>query len=381
LESARAQIRLGIQAYREHLGRNPPGIWLPECGFVPGIDRLLAEEGLSYFFVDSHAVEFAEPSPVFATYSPIVCPSAVFAFPRDLESSAQVWSSEFGYPGDGRYREFYRDIGHDLPEHDLAPFLLPNGGRKNVGIKYHRITGREVQLRDKEPYHRGWALEAVEQHAEHFVRSRMMQMDWWNQRMDRPPIVVAPYDAELFGHWWFEGPEFLDLVVRKVAAGQFPFRLSSPTDAMACGLEFQVAMPARSSWGAYGYFDTWVNDKTLGLWPHIHRATREMTKLADERLSAENLERRALNQLAREVLLASSSDWPFILTMGTMVPYAERRVRTHINRFNALLKQLRDRDIDETWLSKIEASDNIFPYIDYRAFASQQKRKRQESVF
>jgi 1,4-alpha-glucan branching enzyme len=365
----RAQIRLGVKTYREHFGCNPRGLWLPECGFAPGLDRVLADEGINYFFVDTHGVQFANPAPVFGTYSPIVCPAAVFAFPRDRESSAVVWSADWGYPGDGRYREFYRDIGHDLESPSITPFRLPDGGRKNVGIKYHRVTGREVPLHEKEPYQRRWALEAVNQHADHFVMGRAKQFEFWSAILRRSPVVVAPYDAELFGHWWFEGPEFLDRVVRKVACDQKAYRLSTPTDVIESGLNFQVAMPAASSWGAYGYSDTWLNGANSWMWPHVHNVTEQMAKIARERPQATGLEQRALNQLAREAVLASSSDWPFIITMGTMVNYAESRFRAHINRFNRLLHQIQSSSIDEHWLAGLEACDNIFHNIDYRDFA------------
>ncbi len=135
------------------------------------------------------------------------------------------------------------------------------------------------------------------------------------------------------------------------------------------GLDFQVAMPAASSWGAYGYSDTWLNEKNDWIWPHVHRAVEAMAALVRERPDTGGLERRALNQLAREVVLASSSDWPFIITMGTMVPYAERRLRTHLNRFNRLLQQVQAAAIDEGWLTSIENCDNIFRNIDYRDLA------------
>jgi len=366
LRYARAQIRLGVRAYREHFGHDPAGMWLPECGFAPGIDRLLADEGLNYFLTDSHAIAYADPLPVFGTYSPVVCPSAVFAFPRDLESSAQVWSAAWGYPGDSRYREFYRDIGHDLEGPSITPFRLPGGGRKNVGIKYHRVTGRDVPLHEKQPYHRGWALAAADEHASHFVSDRAQQAEHWRTVLGRPPVIVAPYDAELFGHWWFEGPEFLDLVVRKSARDQQAYRLSSPADVIDSGLGFQVATPAASSWGAYGYSDTWLNGRNDWIWPHMHHAIEALARITADRPDAGGIQRRALNQLAREALLASSSDWPFIITMGTMVAYAESRVRSHINRFNSLLAQIRAHAIDEQWLAKVEDCDNIFQYIDYQ---------------
>ncbi len=359
---ARAQISLGAKCYQHHLGRRPAGMWLPECGFVPGIDRLLADEGIHYFLVDAHALELADPPPVFGTYAPVVCPSGVAAFARDPESSAQVWSAEVGYPGDPRYREFYRDIGHDLDSASIARFLLPGGGRRNLGLKYHRVTGRDVPLHAKEPYHRAWALEAANEHAEHFVHARARRIEevWTNT--GRAPVIVAPYDAELFGHWWFEGPEFLDLVVRK-SCTQSAYRLSTPSDVVDSGLELQAAMPAASSWGGYGYSQTWLNRDNEWIWPHVHHATREMSRIAQQRPCAEGLTLRGLNQLARELVLATASDWPFMISMGTTVAYAESRVRTYINRFNRLLGQIEEGTIDADWLSRIEARDNIFPVL------------------
>lgn len=366
---AAAQIALGAKCYQHHLGRRSPGMWLPECGFVPGIDRLLADEAINYFLVDAHALELAEPRPVLGSYAPVICPSGVAAFARDPESSAQVWSAEAGYPGDPRYREFYRDIGHDLDREAIARFLLPDGARRNVGLKYHRVTGRDVALQDKEPYHRAWALEAANEHAEHFVHARARRIAEVRSETGRAPVIVAPYDAELFGHWWFEGPEFLDLVVRKSCA-QCAYRLSTPSDVLDSGLDFQIAMPAASSWGAYGYSQTWLNSDNEWIWPHLHHATREMARIALEHPGAQGVTLRGLNQLARELVLATASDWPFMISMRTTVAYAESRVRRHINRFIRLLDEIEHRAIDEAWLSTIEACDNIFPYIDYQDFAA-----------
>ena len=131
-------------------------------------------------------------------------------------------------------------------------------------------------------------------------------------------MIVAPFDAELFGHWWFEGPEFLDLVVRKSCA-QSVYRLSTPSDVLDSGLEFQIGMPAASSWGAYGHSQVWLNSDNEWIWPHVHHAAREMTRIAREQVGADGLVLRGLNQLARELLLATASDWPFMISMGTTV--------------------------------------------------------------
>jgi 1,4-alpha-glucan branching enzyme len=373
-DHARTQIRLGLQCFQKHFGKRPAGMWLAECGFVPGLDRMLADEGVEYILVDSHGVEFADPAPVFSTYSPIVSPSGVFAFPRDRESSAQVWSKDWGYPGDARYREFYRDLGYDHDDPALDAFRLPDGGRKNVGIKYHRITGKDVPLDQKHTYHRGWALEAAAEHSDNFFSGRVKQFEYWSTMFGRPAVVVAPYDAELFGHWWFEGMEFLDGFVRKSALNPVAFLLSTPTDVMNSLPGFQVSMPASSSWGAYGYSDTWLNPSNEWVWKPLHQAATQMAAIAAERSGAKQLELRALNQLARELVLASSSDWPFILTMGTTVPYAHRRIQEHLNRFHRLLGSIRAQNIDAEWLGRIEAQDNIFPYIDFRDFAAPGER-------
>src|SRR5262249_304644 len=146
---------------------------------------------------------------------------------RDAESSAQVWSSRHGYPGDFDYREFYRDVGFDLDYERVRTLLPASGERVATGIKYHRVTGPSGP---KEPYDLERARAKVAAHAFNFIASRERQVDWLARTMGEPPIVVAPYDAELFGHWWFEGPQWLDLTIRKAAYDQNTFTLVTPRD-------------------------------------------------------------------------------------------------------------------------------------------------------
>lgn len=359
----RAQIKAGARSYRQHFGRNPPGIWLPECGYYPGVDELLAEEGICYFIVDTHGVLNAEPRPEKGSYAPIVCPSGVLAFPRDPECSRQVWSAEEGYPGDFRYREFYRDLGWDRRKEDLQGFLLPNGERKNTGLKFHRITGRGVELNKKEVYDRLAAMNAVDSHARDFVDNRGRQIDYWSEALQAPPVVVAPFDAELFGHWWFEGPEFLNRVVRTADLDQRTFRLSTPSDVIA-RRDAQLSVPAASSWGDRGHAEVWCNDKNDWVWPRLHEAGRKMNAAVLAHPNPTEGERRLLAQMGRELLLASASDWPFIITMDTMVPYAVKRIEEHIARFELLHGALNGGSVEEAWLGEVEARDNIFPYLN-----------------
>ncbi|HEX8700905.1 MAG TPA: 1,4-alpha-glucan branching protein domain-containing protein [Myxococcaceae bacterium] len=365
-EAVRAQITVAANHYRLTFGRDAPGIWLAECGYYPGLERFLAAERIRYFFVDTHGLTDATPRPLFGPFAPIYTETGVAAFARDPESSQQVWSAESGYPGDPLYREFYRDIGWDLELDYVRPYIQPTGDRKNTGYKYFRITGKTDQ---KLPYDPEAARQRAEEHAGNFMFNREKQIEYLASQMGgRKPVVVAPYDAELYGHWWFEGPQFLDALIRKVAREQQTFQLVSPSDDMREHPENQLATPPLSSWGSGGYAHMWLDGSNDWIYRHLHNCARHMVGLARDFPDASALQRRALNQAARELLLAQSSDWAFIMKTGTMVEYANRRSREHVLRFLRLHEQLRGGNINEPWLSEIEARNNIFPEIDYRVY-------------
>ncbi|MGI5862574.1 MAG: glycoside hydrolase family 57 protein [Myxococcales bacterium] len=365
-EAVRAQITVAAAHYRQNFGRDPLGIWLPECGYYPGLERFLAAEGIRYFFVDSHGILDATPRPRYGVYAPLYTPTGTAAFGRDPESSQQVWSAEHGYPGDYWYREFYRDIGYDLDFDYVKPYVQPTGARKNTGIKYYRITGRTPH---KEPYDRRVAMERAAEHAGNFMFNRERQVEYLASAMPgRKPIVIAPYDAELFGHWWFEGPDFIEYFIRKSAYDQKIYRLASPADFLRENPENQLATPPMCSWGAGGYSDVWLDGSNDWIYRHLHKATERMIALSRDYPDDDSLRRRALNQAARELLLAQSSDWAFIMKTGTMVEYAIRRTKEHVLRFNKLHDQIRSNSIDERWLGYVENRDNIFPELDYRVY-------------
>ena len=140
--TVKAQIGVGVQTYEKYFGRKPRGIWLPECGYIPEADKYLKEFGIEYIITESHGILYANPTPIYGTFAPIVSPGNVIAFGRDIESSRQVWSSISGYPGDFNYREFYRDIGYDTDYEYIKPYIAPNGARIHTGIKYYRITSK-----------------------------------------------------------------------------------------------------------------------------------------------------------------------------------------------------------------------------------------------
>ena len=396
-KTVRAQIAVGVQTYERYFGKKPRGIWLPECGYVPEADKYLREFGVDYAIVESHGVLYANPTPIYGTLAPIVSPQGFTVFGRDMESSRQVWSSINGYPGDYNYRDFYRDIGYEADYDYIKPYIAHNGVRVHTGIKYHRITG---DTDNKDIYDIQWAKDSAERQAGHFLNSRTEQIENASHYMNKPPIVLCPYDAELYGHWWYEGPYWLYILFKKIYYDECNFELITPSEYMDRYPEIQQCQPCRSSWGANGYSEVWLNPSNDYAHKHLHTAGDRMCELAynfrdsyDVLNSLNNqikelkkdkkpitpitssskyrnakLQVRALNQAARELLLAQSSDWLFIITNNTMVDYAHRRIKDHIGRFTRLYNELNSGKIDRKFLSEIEEKDPVFPDIDYRIY-------------
>jgi 1,4-alpha-glucan branching enzyme len=364
----RTQVELGAREFERHFGRRPQGIWLPECGYTPGVDELLRDAGIRYFFCDTHSVLHAEPRPRYGVFAPVLCPkSGVAALARDTESSKQVWSAIEGYPGDYHYREFYRDVGFDLDFEYLRPHMHNMGIRHNTGIKYYKITGRGDH---KEAYNPRAALDKAAEHAGNFLFNREKQLEWLSGSMDnRPALIVAPYDAELFGHWWFEGPDWIDFLLRKVCYDQDTVKMITVPEYLDRHPRVQVSQPTMSSWGYKGYCEVWLEGANDWIYPHLHEDAERMVELARQHPDTNGLKRRALNQAARELLLAQSSDWAFIMKTGTMVEYATKRTNDHVLNFNHLYEQIKNDSIDEGWLGEVERRHNVFPTIDYRLYA------------
>jgi 1,4-alpha-glucan branching enzyme len=285
--------------------------------------------------LDTHGLTFARPRPPFGHLAPIASPGGVAYFARDPESSQQVWSRREGYPGDVYYRDFYRDVGFDLPADYLGDEVGPFGTRTMTGLKYHRITG---PLDDKAPYQPGVALERAAVHAADFLAHRTAQV----RRAALPvaPVVVAPYDAELFGHWWFEGPSFLEhffrLLHKARRRGENDLEAATLGGYLAAHPVMVRAMPATSTWGAGGYGDVWVGPDSSKVWRHVHHASRYVTWLLDNYRTAAGARGRALDQAIVELLLLQSSDWGFILAHKTVAPYAWGRLRAHVHRLRHL---------------------------------------------
>ena len=361
-ESVRAQVRTAVETHVRHLGRAPRGIWAPECGYRPaglwsypvqfangggadephpgferiGVEQALSESGLDYFFVDTHLIEEAERvvppeeegeevsnglhrrlyQPYYVD-GPGGRDSAATVFARDPRTGLQVWSSDMGYPADFNYLDFHKK-------------RFPGGHR------YWKVTGRNVDIADKQPYRPEQAAERIQSHASHFVQLvyEALQPGFNDGGFRVPPILSAPFDAELFGHWWFEGPQWLEAVCRTLH--EHNTRIATIT----CSLYLDqypragfIAM-REGSWGAGGNNQVWMNPETSWTYTHIYPAelyTREVASQAKWRDSPLGL--RIVQQLCRELLLLESSDWQTLITTGAARDYAEMRFLTHNDQF------------------------------------------------
>jgi 1,4-alpha-glucan branching enzyme len=404
-ESIQAQIKQAVRSYQRHFQRPPRGFWLPECAYRPryqwasplpdagpqqprlrkGVEEFLAESGIQYFIVDTATLlggaatgvyleRFAglqrlwerfrasyRPGPVDLDKSPYQAylvasavedrpPVAVFT--RDERTGIQVWSGEHGYPGDGWYLDFHK-------KH------FPGGHR------YWRVTSSASDLGSKEPYQPDRADQRVPENADHFCRLVHDLLAENHHPNGRFGILCAPYDAELFGHWWFEGPQWLHRVLQGIAADPTVDLLTCSEYLDAHTPQAAVSLP-ESSWGQGGFHWIWLNEWTTWIWKHIYSAEADMPALAQLSLgSQDSLLSDIVTQAARELLLLEASDWPFLISTWTARDYAEARAAFHHEAFSRLAQMARCRargeDLsseDNQFLHDCRTRDSLFPDLD-----------------
>jgi 1,4-alpha-glucan branching enzyme len=408
--AVQAQVKQGTAAYRRHFGRDPRGFWLPECAYRPryrwapplagmaaepvlrkGVEEFLAENGLSYFFIDSHllkggraigvykdrfealerlwerfASQFQErpeeedksPYQAYLVSSAPETKQPVAAFTRDPKTGLQVWSGEWGYPGDGNYLDFHKK-------------------RFPGGLRYWKVTSAKADLADKEPYHPQWVPDRLHEQADHFVSMVTGILTEYRQQQGRPGAVVAPYDTELIGHWWFEGPEWLYQVLSRFQK-YTQVSLKPGSEILAAAAPRAVISLPEGSWGEGGYHWIWLNDMNDWTWRHIYPAEQEMEEMAglwaldpDPRLQD------LLKQCGRSLFLLESSDWQFLISTFSARDYAELRLVVHRDDFKRLAAMTRRyaaaRELpSEDWafLQFCRERDDIFPDLDPKWWAS-----------
>jgi 1,4-alpha-glucan branching enzyme len=381
-DSIRFQVRQGRVVYQQYFDRAPQGFWLPECAYRPGyawkrplgkkkpverrgVDEILGEEGFGYFFVDSHLLRGGEAKGVYLERFPalrllwekfrkeyhptqesaksshlayLAHPSKVPFLVRDEKSGTQVWSGKSGYPGDGWYLEFHK-------KH------FPGG------MRYWKITSSDADLGDKQPYEPDRIRERLEENSGHFVYSLQETLKGLKEG-----VVVALYDTELFGHWWFEGPEWIYCVLKKLQETEV--RPQKASDCLQSLHPHTLISLPEGSWGQGGFHWIWLNDETSWIWEKVYQIEEKMKKLGRLPPVKKN---RLLKQFIREKFLLESSDWPFLISTWTARDYAENRAAEHFERAKVLLDWLQregplrpdEQKVLETW----EEEDKIFSQV------------------
>jgi 1,4-alpha-glucan branching enzyme len=353
-EMVELQVKLGAAHYRQTFGRPALGFWLPECGYTPGVDEVLAGAGLRYFFIDAHGVLNGRPRPKLGVHAPVHCPSGVAAFGRDWQSHDLVWRKEVGYPGDPAYLDRSRDRGYELPPEELRAFVHSDTPVA-AGLRYWRQGGRD------ELYDPDLAEQRCAAHAAHFVAACRQRVEELHRSLGVRPVLVALFDAEHFGHWWHEGPRWLDLVIRELAREPGAVRLIGADEYLTMQPTHQIVSPAASSWGYQGYSETWLMGRNQWIYPLLFEAADALRDLGSR---ASETTRPLLDQYLCELLLAQSSDWAFILHQQTAESYAAARVREHVENMRRLAKGVHSGEIDETWLAAVRRKNNLFASLD-----------------
>jgi 1,4-alpha-glucan branching enzyme len=364
LNAIHSQIQAGIQVYQDCFGKAPRGLWLPECGICTGLDAILKEHKIQFVLVDTHALLLARPFPSLGTLAPIYTPAHLWVFGRDFETSKEVWSSKEGYPGDAEYREFYRDVGFDLMRQELEQLILKSQPRKFTGIKYYRITN---QAEDKKLYQPELAQEKARIHAQDFFEKRKKQIE--GLKLKQSPYILSMYDAELFGHWWYEGIYFLEFLF-KILDHQKKIKLMTPTGYLKKIKPTVESDVCFSTWGENGYGEYWLNEKNDWVYPINFRLCYRLKQLAKIHFNTrKQWIIQTLNQAVREILLFQSSDWTFMIKNNNYGSYARKRLENHMKNCLMLLKQV-EKNIPGSKLAKSLWCENpIFPKIDFRVFS------------
>jgi 1,4-alpha-glucan branching enzyme len=386
-----AQMKCGTSTSEKHFGKRPTGMWLPECAYRPhwphwmpsvlydnardrpGVETFMASEGVTHFFVESHLVQNATPmghrhdgsfypgaggrvggnetlEPVGVASEPRE--TSVHAFARHPKVSEQVWSGSIGYPANGKYLEFHRKRGER-------------------GLRYHKITSTKTPLNEKEPYYPDDIASLVHEHAAHFCDTVRTTLGDYNRATGRRGTVVASFDAELFGHWWFEGPRFLRDVILNLA-GDEHVRLATASEVLASDPPDKVMRLPEGSWGENGDHSVWSNEQTKWWWEIEYRAEGEFLKQLHALPWQTNAEVRTLLEKAgRQLLLLQASDWAFVIHTGGAVDYGIQRIADHATNFGRLIKAASDvaageslSDVQKVEVANADAHDVIFQHID-----------------
>ena len=358
-ETIRAQIETASAFYRNSMGINPQGFWLPELGWSPDLDSLLSSCDFSYTVTESHGLVFASPPPSRGTFFPVKTPRGLFVLARDFNAAADIARMKTESP----YRDNNSDIGFELAAQEHPPFLAQNGARYFTGYKYRKADGSGGV------YDPAAARLTAEKQSKKFLENIRDRAAKVSEYMNETPVCLCAFNADDFGRFWHEGPHFLESLFRQ-ANERSEIQCMTPSEYLyqqPVSL-FEVSLPEYSSWKENGYAEVMADSSNDWIYRHINRAVERMTELAERFYDERGLKERALNQAAREILLAQASDWPAILRQREYSEYARRKVEGSLRNFTTIYESLGSGHISTEWLTVLERRHNIFPDIDFRMF-------------
>ena len=371
-ESLQAQMEVGLSFFRYALGTSPKGFWLPGLGWSADLDQPLKAYGFGFSIADSHGFVFGSPPPSRGSFFPVKTPQGLTLLSRDHYALSEIDAIR----RKGPYRDNGRDVGHELPSDQIAPFLARNGARCHTGYKYWQEAPADGPFPTGGggvPYDPPKARAEAEEQARLFLESRHGRLAEASRLMKEQPISLCAFDADAFGRQWYEGPHFLESLFR-FAAHYRDLRFVTPSEYLGRQQDsaFELSSPEFSSCGDNGYAEAWLDSSNDWIYRHLNRACERMVELA-ERFSGDSWVReRALNQAARELLLAQSSDWPSLLRRQECSKFARHRVESALRNFTTIYEAMGSNHISTEWLTDLEIQRGIFPDINYRVF----RRKR-----
>jgi 1,4-alpha-glucan branching enzyme len=364
-EAIQAQLEVAISAYRGIFGRSPQGFWLPELGWSAGLDNYLRLYNFGYTIMETHGAVQGKPFAERGSFYPVKTPAGIFVLPRDYHARRDL-EVPGGFFQDPAYRNYYADAGYELPVDMVRPFLETRGIRTQTGYKYWAFG---VGGEDKQLYDPRLALEKVRKHARSFLEARISRLNQAGALVQKQAVSLCAYNADHFGRFWYEGPQFIEALFREGALHQ-EVQFMNPAGYLykQNPASFQTVVPEFSSWGVNGYAEMWLDASNDWMYRHSVRALERMIEIADRFPDDTGLKERALNQAAREILLVQSSDWAGMLYRQEHAEYARNQIEGSLRNFTTIYESLGSNYISTEWLTSLERRHNIFPAINYRIF-------------
>jgi 1,4-alpha-glucan branching enzyme len=379
-EAVQAQIEVALSTHHRRFGKFPQGFFLSDLGWARGLEKFLRAYNLGYTIVEAHSMVYGSPPAEKGSFYPLRTPHGVFVLGRDYYAAKELREISQGTA----YRDNLRDSGYELPAEMIGPFLGQGGARLPTGYKYRNRgggagalltgtyvfdTGKGRSPPEEDLYNPAAAAARAAEDAGLFLQRRLARLKAAAALMQEVPLSLCVFKAGDLGRSWYEGFDFLENLFRQ-GAERDDVQFMTPAEYLyrqnSC--DFQISRPEFSSQGVNGYGETWLDVSNDWMYRHVFRALERMIELAERFPDDSGLKERALNQAAREILLAQSSDWPGMLYRQESSGLARSGIEDALRNFTTIYEALGSNYISTEWLTNLERRHSIFPHINYRIF-------------